>query len=301
MPEYAIISEIHANWEAFFEVYKSIKRNRRIKDIVCLGDIVGYGPEPNEVIRGLRQMEQRGYRIQYNLGSHDAAALGMFIYISLGDEDDIIRVRNEAGLHTEEEIISAYNDVDKRYYVPVRPDAKAAMKWTIAKLTPESVNFLKSRLRPKIQIKPGVVCVHGSIRDPIFEYVRDAGCAQRCFESPQMEEQSVCFVGHTHFPVIWRAPRAARQRYAGNIVLVSEPECIFDQHHEMDLENYRYIVNVGAVGQPRDGDPRACYVIYNSEEDTLQYLRLEYDLTKTQQKILAAGLPEQLADRLNAQ
>ena len=123
MPEYAIISEIHANWEALFEVYKSIKRNKRVKDIVCLGDIVGYGPEHNEVVRGLRQMEQRGYRIQYNLGSHDAAALGMFVYISLNDEDDIIRVRTEAGLHTEEEIISAYNDVDKRHFVPVRPDA----------------------------------------------------------------------------------------------------------------------------------------------------------------------------------
>jgi len=301
MPEYAIISEIHANWEAFFEVYKSIKRNKRIKDIVCLGDIVGYGPEPNEVIRGLRQMEQRGYRIRYNLGSHDAAALGMFVYISLNDEDDIIRVRNEAGLHTEEEIISAYNDLDRRHFVPVRPDARAAMNWTLRALTPESINFLKSRLHPKIEIKPGVVCVHGSIRDPIFEYVRDAGCAQRCFESSEMEKESVCFVGHTHFPVIWRAPRVARQSYAGNVVLVSEPECIYDQHHEMDVDDFRYIVNVGAVGQPRDGDPRACYVIYNSEEDTLEYVRLEYEFSKTQHKILAAGLPEQLADRLSAE
>ncbi len=301
MPKYAVLSEIHANWEAFFEVYKSITRNKDIKDIVCLGDIVGYGPEPNEVIRALRQMEQRGYRFQYNLGSHDAAALGMFVYISLNDENDIKRVRKEAGLQTEEEIIRAYHDVNNRRFVPVRPEAKAAMDWTLSALTPESITFLKSRLRARLEIKPGVVCVHGSIRDPIFEYVRDAGCAQRCFESPEMENESVCFVGHTHFPVIWRAPREARQSYAGTTVLVAEPECNFDPYHKMDLENYRYIVNAGAVGQPRDGDPRACYVIYDSDEDSVEYIRLGYDFLKTQRKIRDAGLPEQLADRLSAE
>jgi diadenosine tetraphosphatase ApaH/serine/threonine PP2A family protein phosphatase len=301
MPQYAIISEIHANWEAFFEVYKSITRNKQIKDIVCLGDIVGYGPEPNEVIRGLRQMEQRGYNIRYNLGSHDAAALGMFIYISLSNEDDIMRVRNESGLKTEEEIVRAYQDMNNRRYVPVRPDAKQAMDWTLAALTPQSKSFLKARLQTRIEIKPGVVCVHGSIRDPIFEYVRDAGCALRCFESAEMADESVCFVGHTHFPVIWRAPKEARQSYAGTIVLISEPESLFDQHHKMDLENCRYIVNVGAVGQPRDGDPRACYVIYDSDGDALQYVRLKYDFEKTQRKIIDAGLPEQLAERLSAE
>ncbi|HUW32594.1 MAG TPA: metallophosphoesterase family protein [Planctomycetota bacterium] len=301
MPKYAIISELHANWEAFFEVYKSINRTKDVKDIICLGDIVGYGPAPNEVIHSLRQMEQRGYRIQYNLGSHDAAALGMFVFISLRDEDDIKRVRQESGLQNEEEIIQAYQDTETRRYIPVRPEAKAAMEWTLKTLTPESRNFMKSRMQQVIRIKPGVVGVHASIRDPIFEYVRDSRCAQRCFESPQMENQSVCFVGHTHFPVIWRAPKEARMTYAGNVVLVSEPECIFDQRHTMDLEQYRYIVNVGAVGQPRDGDPRACYVIYDSDADTVEYTRLEYDVAKTQRKILAAGLPAYLAERLNAE
>jgi diadenosine tetraphosphatase ApaH/serine/threonine PP2A family protein phosphatase len=301
MAKYAILSEIHGNWEAFFEVYKSVRRHKEIRDVLCLGDIVGYGPEPNEVIRGLRQMEQRGYRIQYNLGSHDAAALGMFIYISLSDEEDIKRVKKEAGLRSEEEIIQAYQDADNRRYVPVRPDAKEAMDWTLRELKPESANFLRSRMRIRTEIKPGVVCVHGSVRDPIFEYVRDAGCALRCFESEEMADQSVCFVGHTHFPVIWRAPRAARQSYAGTVVLVSEPECIFDTHHEMDPQTYRYIVNVGAVGQPRDGDPRACYVIYDSDQDTVEYVRLEYDVTKTQQKIIMSGLPAQLADRLTGE
>jgi len=301
MPKYAVISEIHANWEAFFEVYKSITRNKDIKDIICLGDIVGYGPEPNEVIHSLRQMEQRGYRIQYNLGSHDAAALGMFIFISLRDDEDIKRVKTESGLQNEEEIIQAYHDLDTRRYIPVRPEAKTAMDWTLKTLTQESMNFMQTRMQPVITIKPGVVCVHASIRDPIFEYVRDARCAQRCFESPEMENQSVCFVGHTHFPVIWRAPREARMSYAGNVVLVSEPECIFDAHHKMDPAAFRYIVNVGAVGQPRDGDPRACYIIYDSDADTLTYVRLEYDVRKTQGKIIGAGLPAYLAERLSAE
>jgi len=298
MPKYALISELHANWEAFFEVYKSISLNPDIQDIVCLGDIVGYGPEPNEVIHSLRQLEQRNYRVRYVLGSHDAAALGHFTFISLRDEEDIRRVKMESGLQNEEEIIQAYHDMESRRYIPVRPEAKAAMDWTLKMLTAESRNFLKTRLENKITLKPGVVCVHGSIRDPIFEYVRDAGCAMRCFESPQMEKESVCFVGHTHFPVIWRASRNAVQSYAGNVVLVSEPECLFDAYHRMQTEDYRYIVNVGAVGQPRDGDPRACYVIYDSDEGSVTYVRLEYDVAKTQQKILDAGLPAQLADRL---
>ena len=301
MPKYAIISELHANWEAFFEVYKNISRQKELKDIICLGDIVGYGPEPNEVIHSLRQMEQRGYRIQYNLGSHDAAALGMFVFISLRDEEDIKRVKQESGLQNEEEIIQAYQDAETRRYIPVRPEAKMAMEWTLRTLTPESSNFMKSRMHPIITVKPGVVCVHASIRDPMFEYVRDARCAQRCFESPQMENESVCFVGHTHFPVIWRALKESRMTYAGNVVLVSEPESLFDAHHVMDPQTYRYIVNVGAVGQPRDGDPRACYVIYDSDTDTVDYVRLEYDVAKTQKKILAAGLPAYLAERLAAE
>ncbi|HUS57874.1 MAG TPA: metallophosphoesterase family protein [Planctomycetota bacterium] len=301
MPKYAIISELHANWAAFFEVYKSIKQNKEIRDIVCLGDIVGYGPEPNEVIHSLRQMEQRGYRVQYNLGSHDAAALGMFVFISLRDEADIKRVKNESGLENEEEIIQAYHDLDTRRYIPVRPEAKAAMDWTLKTLTNESRNFMRTRMVLRIMLKEGVVCVHASIRDPIFEYVRDARCAQRCFESEEMENQKVCFVGHTHFPVIWRVPREARMSYAGNVVLVSEPECIFDTHHRLETDTYRYIVNVGAVGQPRDGDARACYVIYDSDADTVTYVRLDYEVTKTQQKILRAGLPAQLAERLSAE
>jgi len=111
----------------------------------------------------------------------------------------------------------------------------------------------------------------------------------------------VCFVGHTHFPVIWRAPRNDRMSYAGNVVLVSEPECLFDTCHKLDTAQYRYIVNAGAVGQPRDGDARACYVIYDSDADTITYVRLEYEVTKTQQKILRAGLPAQLAERLSAE
>jgi len=301
MPKYALLSEIHANWEAFFAVYRSITKREEIRDIMCLGDIVGYGPQPNEVIRGLRQMEQRGYRIRYNLGSHDAAALGMFVYINLTDEEDVRRVRREAGLHSEEEIIRTYQDAEKRRFVPVRPDAKEAMDWTLSVMEPESVSFLRSRMRPRVEITPGVVCVHGSIRDPIFEYVRDAGCAMRCFESDEMADESVCFVGHTHFPVIWRAPREARQSYAGTIVLISEPESLFDTRHEMDLDDYRYIVNVGAVGQPRDGDPRACYVIYDTDAQTLEFVRVEYDVAATQRKIVAAGLPAQLAERLSGE
>jgi len=298
MPKYAMISDIHANWEAFFEVYKDIKRNKSIKDVICLGDIVGYGPEPNEVIRSLRQMEQRGYRMKYNLGSHDSAALGMFTYISLSNEEDLQRVRQESGLQDEEEIIQAYQDPDLRRYIPVRPEAKESMDWTLSVLTNESRRFLKSRLDVRLELKPKVVCVHGSIRDPLFEYVRDAGFAQRCFESSAMEDVDICFVGHTHFPVIWRTPRDARRTYAGKVVLVSEPESIYDAKHQLDLKNYKYIVNVGAVGQPRDGDPRACYVIYDSDAGTIAYRRIEYDFEKTQRKILGKGLSASLANRL---
>jgi diadenosine tetraphosphatase ApaH/serine/threonine PP2A family protein phosphatase len=93
----------------------------------------------------------------------------------------------------------------------------------------------------------------------------------------------LCFHGHTHVPRVYIKSDKVREVAADSIKI--EP-------------NYKYFINAGSVGQPRDGDPRACYVIYDSQSNIIVFRRIEYDMATTQQKIIAAGLPEMLADRL---
>ena len=160
------------------------------------------------------------------------------------------------------------------------PAAKAAVLWTRQNLTYEDKEFLKSL--DLVYQEDELTLVHGSLQNPgQFEYILDISSAARTFE---LLRTRVCSIGHSHAPVIF----------------IKEGENYsFTFQTKVKLKTSQmYIVNAGSVGQPRDGDPQASFVVYDSESKEVQIKRVAYDVRKAQDKIMKAGLPRILADRL---
>ena len=236
----AIISDIHANLAAFEAVLADLQD---IDELWCLGDIVGYGPEPNECIDLLRSRNHICIA-----GNHDWAAIGR---ISTAD---------------------------------FNPDAAAAIAWTTAQLTPASRSYLES-LPLKIE-KDYITLAHGSPRDPIWEYIVYPGIAQANLHD---FATTTCLVGHTHIPVIYSC-----QAPDGTCTSL-EPS----YNAPFLLTLGRQIVNPGSVGQPRDGNPDARYIILDLDQRSILYRRISYDIEKTQRKMQEANLPSRLWMRLS--
>lgn len=236
-----IISDIHANLTALEAVLSSAPEHDAIW---CLGDLVGYGPDPNECIQRISRLPDHLCLI----GNHDQAALGLIP-------------------------LSRFNQ-----------DAGAVVAWTQSVLTEESRAYL-STLPGKISIEKFTLA-HGSPNQPIWEYILDPVTADRNFEAL---ETDYALVGHSHLPLIFHQPfedSFAMMRP----ILWEEP---------MRLSP-RMILNPGSVGQPRDGDPRACFAILDTEKETWEMHRVSYDVAEVQIRILRAGLPERQALRLMA-
>ncbi len=245
---HAIISDIHGNWEALQGVFEDIDR-RGIASVLCLGDVVGYGPDPDKCIDLVRAR-----CAVYLMGNHEEALLKAPIgFYSLA---------REAIAWTRKELFGPW-------WKPWR-----ALKYR---------RILASL--PRLAHLPDCLLVHGSPRDPTSEYLlprdfllTDAEVIQELFSF----DERVCFTGHTHMPCVFTAGR--------NVYPAGEDGM------EVPLEGEKLIINVGSVGQPRDRDPRACYVEFR--EDRVIYHRIPYDLAVTQQKIAANGLDSRLAERL---
>lgn len=235
----AIISDIHGNLEALEAVLADI-RSQGITDIYCLGDIVGYGPNPRECIDCV--MENCKVVL---LGNHDQGA--MF------DPD-------------------GFNQ-----------SAERAIFWTRAQLehSPEPRQVRERRWeflaeRPRIHKEDGYLYVHGSARNPLNEYVFPEDIYnQRKMERIFALVERYCFQGHTHVPGI----------FTEDLHFYS-PE---DIDHVFKLDGRKTLCNVGSVGQPRDGNWRACYVVLD-DDNTIHFRRVEYDWQKTRDKIY--GIPE---------
>ena len=160
------------------------------------------------------------------------------------------------------------------------PHAAAVIEWTRNQLTEEELDFLRSI--PFVSTKMGITLVHATMDNPEgFGYVFDHLQAEAHFTH---QVTPVCFHGHTHCPMIYEKQIGAVYR-------------IDAQDFKMPIGR-KYFVNVGSVGQPRDGDPRASYVLYDPKARVVRFRRLEYDVAAAQQKVLEAGLPSRLADRL---
>jgi len=158
--------------------------------------------------------------------------------------------------------------------------AQAAILWTSKNITYENRQFLKSL--DLIYQEDDITLVHGSLHSPErFEYILDISSAEETF---QLLQTKVCFVGHTHQPIIFIK---RGKHYSAT-----------SQTEIMLKSSQAYIVNVGSVGQPRDGNPQGSYVVYDSETNQLQIKRVAYDVQKAKDKIIKAGLPRILAERL---
>ena len=160
------------------------------------------------------------------------------------------------------------------------PNAAAVIEWTRSHLSDDEVAWL--RALPFTKTSMGISLVHATMDDPeAFGYVFDHLQAEANFSR---QVAPLCFHGHTHCPMIYEKQLSAVYR-------------IDAQDFKLPMGR-KYFINVGSVGQPRDGDPRAAYVLYNQAERTVKFRRLEYDIEAAQERIRLAGLPGRLADRL---
>jgi diadenosine tetraphosphatase ApaH/serine/threonine PP2A family protein phosphatase len=238
---YAILADIHSNLAALTAVLNDIREKGGVDEVWCLGDIVGYGPEPKECIKVLRECTQVCVS-----GNHDLGAAGKI-------------------------------DLDL-----FNPNAAEACRWTASQLSAAELLYLEEL--PKVIQKGDYYLVHGSPRDPLMEYIISTAVAQRNF--PAFNTR-YCFVGHTHVPMAYKE-EAVEAVSAINL----KPTI------GLAMIQHRMIVNPGAVGQPRDGDPRASYGIYDTEGQMFRLYRVEYDIRATQDRMMEAGLPVPLVARL---
>lgn len=240
---YLVLSDIHANCDALDAVLEEAEGH--YDQVVCLGDIVGYGPEPNRAVEWVREHAQMVVR-----GNHDKVAVGL---------DDV----------------SWFN-----------PIAEAAARWTMQELSEDNRRYLTNLPRGPVELS-GFTLVHGS---PLDEDGYLVGVIDAEYVVPYIE-QSVTFFGHTHLQggFTWSRHQVRH---------LERPAPWEPSHVVLIEETSGYLINPGSVGQPRDGDPRAGFAVYDTEGRVVTLYRRAYDIGTAQQKFRSAGLPEALAARL---
>jgi predicted phosphodiesterase len=240
---YLVLSDIHANLEAFEAVMSHVRRKKWDKAL-CLGDIVGYAANPNQTVDGVRALKP----LSAIRGNHDKVCSGV-----------------EQG--------EMFNRI-----------AYEAAMWTKSRLTRSNLKWLQSLPEGPNLIDGEVAISHGT---PVDEdaYIFGEIEALNVFRQTKFP---LCFFGHSHFPVIFGLSPEAIQT-----VLTIAPSFRFKLKDGM-----RYLINPGSVGQPRDGNPKASYALYDSDTRVVTIYRVPYRLASAQKKILKAGLPRPLADRL---
>jgi len=235
----AVVSDIHSNLVA---LHAALADAGVVDAVWCLGDIVGYGPQPNECIELLRQ--QPG--LVCVAGNHDWAAL------------------------------------EKLPADEFNHDAQEAVLWTRRRLTPGNRTYLDGV--PERDAALGFTIVHGSPRHPIWEYLVTPQKARDNFSE---FSTAYCLVGHSHWPIMHVAE--------GDALPTEEyPEWGLP----MELGERRRFINPGSVGQPRDGDPDASYIILDPESMTVEYRRVAYSVKTTQSLMRKEGLPARLIERI---
>ena len=235
----AVVSDIHANLPALEAV---IAAAGAVDAWWHCGDVVGYGPHPNEVVARLRELGAVGVT-----GNHDAAALGS-------------------------PIVEWFN-----------PDAHRAALWTRDVISAETRGWLVAL--PETLLHEGRTLVHGSPRSPLEEYVTTPSAAGAALD---LVPGALCLHGHTHVPIAWRIGPS------GGAAVEVRPT----QGRSIDLSEGRFLLNPGSVGQPRDGDRDASFLLLDLERRTADWRRVAYPVRETQDAIRKAGLPDRLASRL---
>ena len=233
----AVLSDIHANLPALEAVLAALGP---VDAVWHLGDVVGYGAQPDEVVARLEDLGAVGVR-----GNHDAAAL-------------------------DPEMAEWFN-----------PDARRAIEWTAGRIGAATRAWLGAL--PDRRESEGLTMVHGSPRDPTWEYVMTASEAHAnlpAFRTPHLLH------GHTHIPIVFRADEGRMETLGPRDGMT------------LTLDNRRVLANPGSVGQPRDGDPRASALVLDTATSTLTWRRVAYPIAVAQAAMRAAGLPARLVARL---
>lgn len=241
---YLIVSDLHANLQALEAVLR--ESTGKYDEVLCCGDLVGYGADPNAIVDWVRANSKVVVR-----GNHDKACTEL---------DDL------------------------EWFNPV---ARQAALWTRDALTPENFAYTRDLAKGPLSVE-NFELVHGSPYDE-DEYLLGADEAGQAFH---YLERRIAFFGHTHVQggFIWNQSR---------VETIPRTSMRTDRQVLAIDENCAYLINPGSTGQPRDGDPRAGYLIFDSGAQMLTYYRIEYDVAAAQRKIIDAGLPHILADRLS--
>ena len=235
---YGILSDIHGNLEAFQAVLEAIGDS--VDAYLCLGDVVGYGANPNECVERVLELDCPTVG-----GNHDWAVAGLTDY-------------------------SEFNYI-----------AQEATLWTIREMKLRHVEYLRN-LPLKLKLDD-VLLVHASPSRPErWTYLVQV---DEIKETCRFFEERICFIGHSHIPFAVGWDQEGRM------------DIILSTRIQMDL-NKRYLVNAGSIGQPRDGNAKASVVIYNTETQRIEFMRVSYDVYGAQRKIRDANLPDRLAQRL---
>jgi predicted phosphodiesterase len=243
---YLILSDMHGNCDALEAVLRRVRR-KRIDRTLVLGDLVGYGGGPNQVVEAVRHLPGEVFQVR---GNHDKVVAGV--------EDG-----------------SNFNAA-----------ALEAARWTAERLTVANLRAVRDLPRGPMMVDDDVAICHGS---PLDEdaYVFSDFDAYQIFAS---HGAPVTFFGHTHIPSLFL-------KHPGGI----EVALLRGESGTIRIEpGFQYLLNPGSVGQPRDRDPRASFMTYDSERRLVRWQRAEYPIGKAQERILKAGLPRVLADRLAA-
>lgn len=241
---FLILSDMHGNSDALASVMRRVRR-KRFDATLVLGDLVGYGAGPNQVVEAIRDLPGVVHRIR---GNHDKVVAGI-----------------EDGAN--------FNHA-----------ALAAARWTSEHLTPANLRFVRELPTGPCEIEESFTICHGSPLDE-DQYVFSMFDAWDIFSRFPAD---LVFFGHTHVPSLF----AVRGRETQVALLRGESGSIQIE------DGVRYLINPGSIGQPRDRDPRASYMTYDSRKRLVRWQRVEYPIERAQQRIVKAGLPRMLADRL---
>jgi len=235
----AVVSDIHSNLHALEAALAAIETETP-DELWCLGDLVGYGPRPNECCAAIAE-----HADVCLAGNHDLAVRGSI---------DLEEFHGDAG---------------------------AAARWTQQTLEPQWKELL-DRLEPEGSAH-GVALYHGSARDPIWEYVLSDDAALATLE---LADAPLVLVGHSH--VALQVVQSGDELEGG----------VAPAGRELEFGGVKALLNPGSVGQPRDGDPRAAYLLLDLDAQKASFRRVEYDVERAQREMRDAGLPEMLAGRL---
>ena len=241
---YLVLTDIHANLEAL-DACLADAAARGYDRLLCLGDVVGYGADPNPVIARLQERQPHALV----RGNHDKVACGI-------------------------EQAEGFNSV-----------AKSAARWTLETLTPANRAWLAALPRGPHQIDDLVEICHGSPFDE-DAYIFDELDALRALKVAQ---RPLCLFGHTHYPITFQLSAEAFDS--------TGPSALAETQIAL-RRGWKYLINPGSVGQPRDGDPRAAYAIVDTTASHVELIRVDYPVEIAQAKLVKAGLPEVLAQRL---